>query len=124
MMKWRRKLRDNRGETLVETLASIVIASLSVALLFSGISAAVNIDRRAQELDRLHYAALTAAETRSPYTPPDGGPADSDANAGTRDLEISNSDNMTFHYGLDVALYGGEGLYAFVYDDGTGGAGP
>ena len=33
----RKKLRDNRGETLVEVLASILIAALSVALLFSSI---------------------------------------------------------------------------------------
>lgn len=58
------KLRNNKGETLVEVLASIVIATLSVALLFSYIMASSDMDKTAREADEPYYAALSAAEAR------------------------------------------------------------
>ncbi len=58
----REKLRDARGETLVEVLASVVVCTLSVMLLLGAVSASANIDLRAQEADRAYYAALSKAE--------------------------------------------------------------
>lgn len=60
-----KKLHNSRGETLVEVLASILIASLSVALLFGCVMASSNMDRDAKELDKKHYEALAAAEART-----------------------------------------------------------
>lgn len=60
-----KKLQQNRGETLVEVLASILIASLSVALLFGCVMASSGMDRQAAELDGKHYEALTGVETQS-----------------------------------------------------------
>lgn len=97
MMK---KIRDDRGETLVEVLASILIASLSVALLFGCVMASSNMDRDAKKLDGEHYAALTAAEVQE----------DTEAPAGK--VEVKNSKNSTEEK-LDIQLYGGAGLYSY-----------
>lgn len=58
------KLRNNRGETLVEVLAAIVIASLSVAMLFGCIVGSSSLDKRAREVDGPYYENLSAAEVR------------------------------------------------------------
>ena len=58
----KRKLRGSRGETLVEVMASIVIGTLSVALLFGAIMASAQIGKSAQETDGAYYQALSAAE--------------------------------------------------------------
>lgn len=61
----RRKLNDARGETLVEVLASILIGSLSVALLFSMVMASGNMDRSAEETDKVFNESLRAAEKQT-----------------------------------------------------------
>ena len=58
-----RKRNSRRGETLVETLAAILVAALSVVLLVGGIAAAGRIGLRTAELDGDFYGQLTAAET-------------------------------------------------------------
>ena len=45
------KLQGNTGETLVEMMASIVIASLAVALLFSAVMVTAKMDRRSKKAD-------------------------------------------------------------------------
>lgn len=59
------KLRNNRGETLVEVLASILIAALSVALLFSFTMTSSTMDKQAKAADEGHYDAIIAAESVS-----------------------------------------------------------
>lgn len=98
-----KKLRDNRGETLVEVLASILIASLSVALLFGCVMASSNMDREARQLDEKHYNALTAAEGQT-------GPAVD------RTVTITNDailDLVAKTQNILVGVYGGEGLYSY-----------
>lgn len=100
------KLKSQRGETLVETMASIVIAALSVALLFTCVMAGVQINRMAQGADEAYYKALTAAETQT---------ADEEHPAKSGKVKITGGSTWEE---LDVSLYGGEGMYA--YAKGTG----
>lgn len=65
MNRVRAKLHNCKGETLVEVLASILIASLSVALLLGAVAASANINRQAEASDERFYEALTTAESRS-----------------------------------------------------------
>lgn len=68
----REKWKDSRGETLVEVLASIVVCSLSVLLLFGAVAASANIDRKAQTADEDYYNDLRKAERQGSgdqYTP-------------------------------------------------------
>ena len=59
------KLRNSRGETLVEVLASVLICALSVMLLLGAVSASTSIDLQAQAADEDYYAALSKAERQS-----------------------------------------------------------
>lgn len=63
-MKLIKKIHNVRGETLIEILASIVIGSLSLALMFGCIMASTDMDKKAKALDKQHYANLTAADAR------------------------------------------------------------
>lgn len=94
-----KKLKDSRGETLVEVLASILIASLAIALLFGCVTASSNMDRRAGEADGSHYAGLTAAEVQS-----------GEGTSGK--VKIQNPNNST-DKDLDIKIYGASGLYSY-----------
>lgn len=94
-----KKLHNSRGETLVEVLASILIASLSVALLFGCVMASTNMDRDAKKLDKEHYEALTVAEAQS-----------GTGTSGTVELQnIKNSGKGN----LSIEIFGDAGLYSY-----------
>lgn len=97
-----RKLKSQRGETLVETMASIVIAALSVALLFTCVVTSVHLDHTAKRMDEAYYKALTAAETQAAD---EGHPAKN----GTVSIAGGSAEME-----LDVTLYGGEGMYSYA----------
>lgn len=69
-----KKLHSNRGESLIETLASILIGSLSVALMFGCILISTNMDKEAKGQDDKHYAGLTAADAQDAAPTPDPTP--------------------------------------------------
>ena len=98
----RKKLRDNRGETLVEVLASILIAALSVALLFSSIMASANIDRSARASDETYYEALSQAEGRTGDSEP-------------LEITVKNGGVQTV---LSVVRYAGKGAYSYAKEVG------
>ncbi len=64
----KRKWKDSRGETLVEVLASILIGTLSAALLFGTVLASVNIGRTAKAADEAFGTSLKAAERQTDVT--------------------------------------------------------
>ena len=51
MKRCKAKLRSNQGETLVELLASVLIATLSVALLIGCVTASFQLGRQADQSD-------------------------------------------------------------------------
>ena len=57
------RLRDARGETLVEALLSILIFTLSSILLFSMLASASNINHAARIADEERQSQLSIAET-------------------------------------------------------------
>ncbi len=98
-----KKLHCDRGETLIEVLASILIAALSVTLLFSCVMASSNMDREARELDGKHYEALTAAEGQG-------------VSLGESQVTITQvviDGGYAEAVGVPVNLYGGAGLYSY-----------
>lgn len=104
-----RKLQSRRGETLVEALASILIAALSVALLFGCTIAATQINGMAEEADDVFYRALSAAE---------GQTADAAHPAKTGTVKIGRGGSSVT---WSVTLYGGDGIYAYTREGGAGG---
>lgn len=103
-----RKWNDNRGETLVELLASILIAALSVAVLFTCCTAAVEMGREARAADEAYYQYLSAAEGRT--EPAEEGSVKVEGNSG----------------GIEVAIeiYGGGGMYSYQWNKGADPGGP
>lgn len=109
MKRWRKKLKNSSGETLVELLASILIGSLSVGLLAAGIMVSVNINAKAGQMDESFYTALSAAEKREA----------SDIYPKTEGT-VSISENGKTIASLKISIYGGEGLYSYEADKSTG----
>lgn len=97
-----KKLRNDRGETLLEVLVAIVIAALSVTLLLGCISAAANVDAGVKEKDEQIYAALNAAEEQK-----------DEINSIT--VTITNEDpTIDPEPSVTVAIYGGDdGPYSY-----------
>lgn len=58
------KLQSRRGETLVETLAAILIVSLASVVLLTMAVTTVRVTRAAREADRAFQAEVEAAEAQ------------------------------------------------------------
>lgn len=60
-----KKLKQKRGETLMETLFSMLIAVLCIGLLSSAVTAAANINQKTRELDEKYNDELNKVEGMS-----------------------------------------------------------
>lgn len=65
MKKLLSRLRDSRGETLVEALMSILIFTLSSILLFSMLASASNINSAVRAADEERQSQLSIAESEA-----------------------------------------------------------
>lgn len=104
----KRKLKSSGGETLVELLASILIASLSVVLVFGAVMASATMDRQAQDLDKNYYNVLSMAERQA-----DEDKVSMPAGPAVPQVNITNIDTGSFR-SLSVTFYGGEGAVSYV----------
>ena len=91
------KLRNSRGETLVEVLASVLICALSVMLLLGAVSASTSIGLQAQAADEDYYTALSKAERQSKVP---GGSLETDIYSGLS----GGSENGLHFYGASRLL--------------------
>jgi type II secretory pathway pseudopilin PulG len=98
MKRLRRKLRSNGGETLVELLVSILIGTLAITILMTGVAAAGRMERNAHQADERFYEALSAAEGQT-----------SAAQSATVEVRESGRLPVT----IEVDLYGSDGLYSY-----------
>ena len=107
-----KKLHNSRGETLVEVLASILIASLSVALLFGGVMASASVENQARKWDTAYYGALSAAEGRAEMaTPPVG--------TGFK-LKVTTNAPGVLSQEVGIQVYGQKGAWSYAKAEGTG----
>lgn len=111
-----RKLKNNRGETVIEVLASVLIAALSVALLFGAVSASARIDMSARKMDGEYYGALSAAEAQESPMPEKPG--------GTADVKYWENGVEKSLPPLAVVFYGGRGAVSYALPPEGGGGGP
>lgn len=98
----KKKLSQNRGETLVEVLAAVLIASLAITLLFGGIMASVNLNRSAKTSDETFYADLSAAERQT----------DDEDKVSSIIVTVKDSDGNGPE--LTVTVYGGEAVRSYA----------
>lgn len=102
MKRIKAKLHSCRGESLVEVLASILIATLSVGLLLGGVAVSANLERHADQSDENFYQTLNAAEERR--TPVTEGVKPSP------DIQIFQGGTSIQ---IPICIYGGEGLWSY-----------
>ena len=62
-----KKLRSKKGETLAETLVSLVIIMLAASMLFTMIGASSRLTKKAEAADTAFYAELSQAEEGTNY---------------------------------------------------------
>lgn len=114
-----KKLKDNKGETLVELMAAILIASLSVALLFSCVMVATNINQKAKIRDKDFKTIVEILEVK-----PDLNTIKTDNRYKNYkdNVEIQNNEKVTIKYGtkeiqVPVLLYieRNSNRYAYEY---------
>jgi len=110
------KLKEAKGETLVEVLAAVLICSLSVALLFGAVMASARMDTQAEDVDGEYYDALSKAEGQGVSNPDD-----IYAPRPSMEVKVKNSTASDPLYGLsvnlDVNLYGSDQLLSYAEDD-------
>ena len=108
-MRHLRLLHNDRGETLIEVLASILIVSLSVMLLLGCVMSSSNIDEDAEKLDEAHYNALSQADAQVMPTPAPGEAAPTPTGGSVVISAPSGSPDVT----QEIMIYGGEGMYSY-----------
>ena len=108
----RKLIQNDRGETLVEVLASILIAVLSVTLLFSSVMVSSEMDKKAKEMDRGYYAGLTEAD----------GQMGTPVNSTTVTVDVKRVDpadlthilaSVTSGNAPSINIYGDNGVYSY-----------
>ncbi len=104
-----RKWKDSRGETLVEVLAAILIASLSVTLIFGAIMASTTMDRQAQDLDGKYYEVLSKAESQG---------SGDELSGTTSKVTVAKKvvAGASAEKEVTVTFYGGEGAVSYALD--------
>nr|WP_325217073.1 hypothetical protein [uncultured Oscillibacter sp.] len=131
----REKLRNSRGETLVEVLVSVLVCALSITLLAGAVTASANIDLRAQAADTEYYTALSKAERQS--RTPAGGSSEADTYnslPGETKVSVTSGGGGSVEIEPDATsklyFYGTERLLSYAIDKpepapdpGTGGGG-
>jgi len=108
----RRKLRQNKGETLVETLFSLLIAVMSIGLIAASVAAATKISTQLAEMDATYKQDLQEAECHEVT------PRDKNLKITFRDEHgIALIDTVT----TSVEVYGDADSTFLSYSYGTGG---
>jgi hypothetical protein len=103
-----KKLKNKKGETIVELLAAILVGTLSVALLAAGIAAAGHIESQADQSDTEFYEALSEAEAKT--TPSISG-AVATVREGARTVSIP------------IDVYGSDGVWSYRASQSESGVG-
>ncbi len=107
------KLKSRKGETLVESLASILIFTMSSIVMFSMVSSAGNINAKAKEMDQQIQTQLVAVEKGDPASRTGTGEV-------TMTLVAKNGSTVEIAE-VDVDIYGGEDGSLFAYFVAPGG---
>lgn len=112
-----RKLRQKSGETLVETLVSMLIAVLSMGILCTAVMAATNLNNQTREMDEKYSSQLQEVESL-------------DVNADTKmqmlTITFQSTDGSILYQSTtaEVTMYGGDESAFLSYDYEPGGDTP
>ncbi|MBQ9041553.1 MAG: hypothetical protein IJ111_01930 [Eggerthellaceae bacterium] len=113
-----RKVRFQSGETLVETLASMLIATLAVVVLTTSVTTAASMNHSAAKQSEATQEQLLKASQFNGYIAETG-----ETSNGSGTLAFTDKDDATrqvTYTGSAVAVYGGQDIVS--YDLQAGGA--
>ena len=100
-----KKMKNRRGETLIESLVAILAFTLSSLVMYSMVTAASDVNRKASEADKDFREQLVVVEQAQ------GAGTSSKI---TLNLTKSPADTRTKNLGtVDVAVYKSDDLYAY-----------
>ena len=103
-----RKLKSKAGESLIESLAAILIFTMASIVMYSMVTTAADINRTAKEMDEANQQHLIAVEKGLPG-----------AQNGSADITFSL--NGTEIAEMNVDIYGGQDGSLYTYFVHTGG---
>ena len=96
-----KKLLNNKGESLVESLVAILIFTLSSILLYTMLSTATNLNRAAKEADEAHQQQMIYAEQAESLI----GSANPDLPNGSGKVKFTLTDQSVDLFSYNVNLY-------------------
>lgn len=103
-----KKLKNKRGESLIEALAAILIFTLGSVVLYSMITTSTYMNAQAKQTDADNQALLTAVEKG----------VSGAGTAGTVSMSLNGTKTMG---SVEVEIYGDTGgLYAYYVAQGDG----
>ena len=103
-----RKLKSKAGESLIESMAAILIFTMASIVMYSMVTTAADINRTAKEMDEANQQHLIAVEKGLPG-----------AKNGSADITLSL--NGTEIAETNVDIYGGQDGSLYTYFVHTGG---
>lgn len=108
-----KKLRSKTGESLVESLAAILIFTMASIAMFSMVTAAADINKTAKDADRVNQEQMLIAEQGEGSGTPgtvtmtlDRGAGNDPINVIVADVDIYGTENGLFAYYKDVPEVG------------------
>lgn len=106
--KFLSKLRSRRGESLVETLAAILIFTMASIIMYSMVTTAGDINAVAKEADRANQEQMVIAER-----------AEGDGTDGEVKMTITVGSSTVTVADVDVEIYGTTGgLFSYFAKEG------
>ena len=96
------KLRDNRGETLIESLVSVLIAVLAFAVLATSVVTAEKINAKTRNTNVMFQYATEPTDPTDPTNPPTVTLNGKSGKSGTGDVTLYES-NGYYYYSHDKA---------------------
>lgn len=91
------KLRDNRGETLIESLVSVLIAVLAFAVLATSVVTAEKINAQTRNTDVMFRYATEPTEPTDPTDPPRVTLSGEGSKRGTGDVTLYESNGYYYY---------------------------
>ena len=105
-----RKLKSKAGESLIESLAAILIFTMASIVMYSMVTAAGDLNRTAKEMDEANQQHMVAVEKGLP-----------ESKNGTANVTFSLTDGTKIAADIPVDIYGGQDGSLFTYFMQTGG---
>lgn len=103
-----KKLRSKAGESLVETLAAILIFTMASIVMYSMVTTAADLNRKAKETDQAVQSQMTAIEK-----------GEESAKSSKEKVTFFMNDSKMAE--VDVDIYGGNGKLYSYFAKKTGG---